>query len=376
MYFLKHCFKIVKNYKNISIVKIISILKNLLLLQSRVEIPNLGAFIAKEKSAKLDDKSGEILPPNKDLSFDSSSPKNDDLLKNTLQANGFSEEDATKQIKEFVEAIKSSLNENKTFEVGDLGYFKADDDKILFVQNENSPSLVIDAVGMKKITVTPGDPKQISQTKDKPEKKVKKEKPTKVAKPPKEKKTVDKTKRKKVVKSILFAVPVIIVIVLLSLFHKPIIEKAKNIFTKNTDTTQNIVDNNTTDTLTFTDNTNNAPDTTSSNNSNSTDYTDDFGNDVDYRKILDADIPNTAEVYLGNNYKKFYLIVNSYKQDSYAQNYAQQLRNQGYNPDVLSGTEYFRVTIGGYNTADNLISDYNHYYDKFNGKIWILINKQ
>ena len=360
-------------------MKTISVLKNLLLLHDRVEIPEIGAFIAKEKSAKIDANKNEIIPPGKELLFDSSSPQKDDLIKNSIIALGASEEEANKQITEFMKSINDKLNNNKDFEIENLGRLKKEGNKIVFIEAENSPSLNIDALGMKKVAVSTDIINKIKETQEikpvekKKRKEKKKEKPTKVAivKKPKEKKTVNKAKRKKTMKAIFFTLPIIALFILIGFFHKPIISQAKSLFAKNTtDTTQTVVDNNDIDTTTtFTDNTN-------TNNTNTDDHSDDFGNDVEYRKILDADIPNTAEVYLGNNYKKFYLIVNSYKQNDYAENYAQQLRNQGYSPEILNGTEYYRVSLGGYNTAENLIEKYHHYYDKFNGDVWILINKQ
>ncbi|MBN2662965.1 MAG: SPOR domain-containing protein [Bacteroidales bacterium] len=366
-------------------MKITSVLKNLLLLHGRVEIPELGAFIAKEVSAKVDADKGEIAPPSKELFFDISDPKKDDVLKNALIAAGSTEDEADKQISDFVNSAKNAFNENKSFVIEDLGSLKKDADNIIFIHSPEASSLSVDAIGMKKVTISSDEMKAISENKNikTKEEKIKtkiakKQKTPKIAalKEPKAKKVVDKAKRKKAIKSTLIVLPIIALLVFLGLFYQPIISKAKSIFAKNTqDTTKNIV-NNDVDTLTFTDNTN--IDTASDNTViiDDNDYSDDFGNDVEYRKILDAHIPNTAEVYLGNNYKKFYLIVNSYKQNSYAENYAQQLRAQGYNPEILNGTDYYRVSLNGYNTADNLLVDYDHYYNKFSGKIWVLINKQ
>lgn len=367
-------------------MKITSVLKNLLLLYGRVQIPELGVFITKDVSAKINADKGEIIPPSKEVSFENAISENDDVLKNALIATGITEDEANKQILYFVSSAKKAFNENKSYVIEDFGTLKKEADKIVFINNPEISSLSVDALGMKKVSISSDEMKAISETKNVKSKetkvKLKKQKTEKIpkiaaVKEPKTKKVVDKASRKKAIKSTLIVLPIIALLVVLGLFYQPIISKAKSIFAKSKqDTTKNIV-NNDVDTFTFTDNTN--IDTASTNNvvvDNNQNYSDDFGNDVEYRKILDAQISNTAEVYLGNNYKKFYLIVNSYKQNSYAENYAQQLRAQGYNPEILKGTDYYRVSLSGYNTADNLLTDYDHYYNKFNGKIWILINKQ
>ncbi len=345
-----------------------SIIKKLLLVNDRVEINGLGSFVANNKPAQLNADKGEIAPPSKEISFDDKNIKNDDLLKKAIMKQGLSEEDAQKSIDDFVKEVKSSLETYSKYEFKGLGVLHKDKKGLFNFVLDKNDALNVAAIGMKNVKISSEEQKAVKNPiLSKNNKKDKQKKPKKdkqvvkaaVVKQPKEKKVVDKKQRAKTVKSMLIVLPIIALLVLLGLYHQPILEKTKSLFANNKQDTTQVVDNNQVDTT-----------INQSSNNNS-----DFGNDVEYRKLLDANISNLAEVPLGNNYKKFYLVVNSYKERGYADNYAQLIRSQGYNPEVLNGTEYYRVSIGGYNTADNLIEDYNHYFDKFGGKIWILINR-
>ncbi len=348
-------------------MKIPSLIKNLLLLHEKFSIAGLGTFKTKPKSAEIDVKKGEIKPPSKEIFFDTEAHPTDTYLRDALLSEGYSEEDASKEIAEFVNEVKKGTDNKEKFKISDIGFFYKDEKGIIDFKYIKEDSLAEEAVGMDKVKMSANEVKGVKnlpKKKEEPKDKTKKKTAAKT-KQKKTKKPVDKKKRAKVMKTIFIVLPIIALLVLLGFFYKPIFKTVKSwIPEKSSDTLEIVIDKDE----------NNEKDTAKSNNI--TDYTEDLGKDEEYRKLLDAKISNTANVYLGNNYKKFYIIVNSFQNKEYAENYAQQMRTKGYNPEILNGKEYFRVTIGGYNIADNLIEDYKHYENKFENDIWILVNRE
>ena len=102
-----------------------------------------------------------------------------------------------------------------------------------------------------------------------------------------------------------------------------------------------------------------------------------FNLDEEYKKLLDAKIGDIVKINLGDNFKKFYIIVGSFTSRENAKQMMIQMKNMGYNPVNVyqKGQTYYRVSIGAYNNADTVISEYRNYTNKY-GQAWILINKK
>lgn len=354
-----------------------TLIKKLLITEEKVTIPGYGSFIAKHKSAEIDDKTGEIKPPTKEITFDANQKEDDGLLRGALVASGITEEEASKELIYFKNTIETKLSSNEKFEIDDIGFLTKDKKgTILFTQTENT-SLLPENVGLASIQFGSDEINKVTKinTTQKPPKEKK------------EKKEKNKTKSKKIVKSLLVALPIVAIIALLAIFHKPIIEKGKQIFAGTKDTTEVIDDSNNVIADNNNNSDNNNVDNTNDNsnidntNDNNVDNTNDnnleneLGNDDEYRKLLDAKISNTADVNLGNSFKKFYIIVGSFSMKENATKYKNELTNQGYDVTIINGTEFFRVAIGGYDKADNLIAEYSKIKNKYGNGIWILINR-
>jgi len=356
-------------------VKIPSLLKSLLLIHDSLSIPGFCKFVSKPQSAKINLDKGEIIPPTKEVSVETVAG-DDTMLFDALIAEGYTAEDANKEINDFVQKISKELKENHRFLIDGFGtVYKGADETYSFKPLADVP-LSADAISMKSVKVSVDDLKSSKQVKPVSKEKTTKEKEKKVkvkeikepkvkkektVKTKKEKDPNTKAKRVKVLKTTLIIVPIVAILVLIGFFYKPIFDKIKTVLPQK-DTTE-VVNDNKIDTI--------IPDNTNNNNNNSSD----FGDDEEYRKFLDAKISSSANVYLGNNYKKFYIVVNSFQSEEYAENYRQQLRTNGYNPEIINGSNYYRVTIGSYNTVDNLVKDYNHYKSKFSNEIWVLVNR-
>ena len=68
-------------------MKISTYIFELLQSQDCVIVPNFGAFVARNISAKISSDGSKIFPPNKELSFNKNVVKNDGLLLNAIASN-------------------------------------------------------------------------------------------------------------------------------------------------------------------------------------------------------------------------------------------------------------------------------------------------
>lgn len=422
-------------------VKINSLLKSLLLTNDKFSVTGLGTFISTPKSAIINKATREITPPTKAISFETQIKQDDTILRDALLSKGLSEEEASLEIAKFVEDVKKALSNNDNFQIPEIGFFFRNKDGKIEFSDKATISLIPEATGFSKISIkkqtgnnktglntanedivpdktdenkniskkekrrieqekkqklkeekklkkeqekrlkkeqklkskadknTPDKPKEIIKAEkikkekskaDKPktivkDKKVKKEKSKKVKTPE------QKAKSKKLTRSLLIIIPLIAILGAGGYFHKQIIEQAKELFTKVQDTTKTndiIVDDNFVDT-------------------NNSDVTNLLGNDEEYKKLLNSDITNTAEVNLGQDYKKFYIIAGSFSTNKNAKQYAKQLQNFGYSPIIIDGTghNYYRVALGAYDKTENLKTDYNKFTNKYKKELWVLINK-
>ena len=367
------CFKIVENYKKRT-VKIQPLIKSLLISNEKISIPNLGSFISKYKSAEIDNKTGEITSPTKEIFFDESLKEDDGILVSALMSLNLSEKDAIKEIDHFRTSILKKIDFNSKFEIEDLGSFNRNDKKEIVFISTLKDFILPENIGMSSLSFA--EDELVTTKLSKNNLKKEKRKKTKTPKKPKEKKIIekapeiskdkkikDKQKSKRLAKTLLIIIPIIAILVLLGVFHKPIIEKGQDLWSQMKDTTKNeiIVDENTSEN-----------DTVEINND---DTIDEFGNDEEYRELLNSGISSTAEVDLGNDYKKFYIIVGSFSVKEYADKYKDELVVQGFAAAVIDGSEYYRVSISGFDKADDLITTYNNMKSKYGDNIWILINR-
>ncbi|MEA3451022.1 MAG: SPOR domain-containing protein [Bacteroidota bacterium] len=405
-------------------MKIISLIKTLLLTNDKFSITGLGTFISTPKSAIINKATREITPPTKGITFDTDVEQKDTIIRDALLSKGLSKEDASLEIAKFVDDVKKALSNNDNYQIPELGFFfKNREGKIEF-SDRATISLIPEATGFSKISIkkqagnnksdlntsnedivpekidkkkniSKKEKRRIEQEKKQKlkeerklkkeqekrlkkeqklkskankntpdkhkaivkDKKVKKEK-TKTAKTPEQ-----KAKSKKFARSLLVIIPIIVLLGAVGYFHKPIIKQAKDLIAKVKDTTKTndniVIDDSLVDTS----------------NANVTDL---LGNDDEYKKLLNSGITNTADVNLGENYKKFYIIAGSFSTNQNAQQYAKQLQNFGYSPVIIDGTgqNYYRVALGAYNKADNLKTDYTNFTNKYKKELWVLINKE
>ena len=273
-------------------------------------------------------------------------------------------EDNTDLTSEQIEFLKNSiiakLNSNEKYQIEDFGYLSKDETgKIIFTQTATD-FLMPDSVGLTNVTFNSDELNQNSQHKDK-NKKVR-EKKQRIKKTKSDNKTMSGSG--KFLKVLVVVLPILALCFVGWYYQEPIIAKGKEFIQKmKKDKKEDIV----------VDDNKNLVDSNQNQNQNQNQNI--FDKDEEYRKILDAKLTGTQEIKLGDNFKKFYIIVGSYKDEVNAQKSFEDLKRQGYDAVILKGNGLNRVSIGGYDKADDFINEYNRAKGKYGNGIWVLINR-
>ena len=131
--------------------RFIEYISNLLFLHDCVIIPDFGGFICNYKSACIDETSGIITPPSKDILFNRNLTHNDGLLANWIVCKeNIPYDKAVKQVELFCEDLKIRLNQRQRIAFGDIGVFYTDRRfNIIFESGENN--FLSDTYGMEEI---------------------------------------------------------------------------------------------------------------------------------------------------------------------------------------------------------------------------------
>lgn len=352
-------------------MKINNIIKEILLENDKVVVPNIGEFAIIYKSAQTES-NGRIIPPSKQIVFDNTkiTDLSNSLFNFIKKETGGSDAETNKLIEDFVKATEAKLKLNQEVVFDEIGNLYATNTGEYRLKNTFPDSILIAGLGMTDIT----PPKQL-------------EKNTKVQKDTKTTKTT-KTKTKKsnkTLKRMLIALPIIILLVLAVIFYKDIWSfsnkfiadnfqknKNENVDTNNTNITKNVdtTEKITPDVDTTTEVVPPIDTTKTDNNIENTEKTDD-------EIIEDSKIDNVQPDNLGTEYKPYYLIVGSFNRQRNAERKVEKMKNAGYTAEILKNREgFFRVAIGGYDKANQAVSDYDSFLAKYpNEDIWLLINK-
>ena len=120
-------------------MKISSYIFELLQSHDCVIVPNFGALVARNISAKISSDGSKIFPPNKELSFNKNLVKNDGLLINAIPSNeNISYEGAEQKITNWVRRTNKKLEKQRYTEIKNIGSISLENTKYVFVPNQNS----------------------------------------------------------------------------------------------------------------------------------------------------------------------------------------------------------------------------------------------
>jgi len=120
-------------------MKISNHIFNLLQEHDCVIVPNFGAFVARNISAKISSDGSKIFPPNKEITFNKSLVKNDGLLINRISSSeNISYEVADDKLNKWVVKSHKKLKKQGYFEIKNIGSISLKKDKYIFISSQNS----------------------------------------------------------------------------------------------------------------------------------------------------------------------------------------------------------------------------------------------
>lgn len=132
--------------------KIEDLVSSLLLRHSCVIIPNLGGFVAKTISAKLDLDRGLFLAPSKQLLFNKNLLNNDGLLISEYASiNAIEYSKSQSEIEEFVLDLKSKLNSKQSVHIERVGKLSYDLEGNLVFEQDRYFNLLLSSYGLSQV---------------------------------------------------------------------------------------------------------------------------------------------------------------------------------------------------------------------------------
>ena len=112
---------------------------NLLQEHDCVIVPNFGAFVARNISAKISHDGSRIYPPNKEITFNKSLIKSDGLLINETSSNeNISYEVANDKLNNWVVKSHKKISKQGYIEIKNIGSISLENEKYIFTPSQNS----------------------------------------------------------------------------------------------------------------------------------------------------------------------------------------------------------------------------------------------
>ena len=112
---------------------------NLLQEHDCVIVPNFGAFVARNISAKISRDGSRIYPPNKEITFNKSLIKNDGLLINRISSDeNISYEMANDKLSNWVIKSHKKISKQGYIEIKNIGSISLENEKYIFNPSQNS----------------------------------------------------------------------------------------------------------------------------------------------------------------------------------------------------------------------------------------------
>ena len=112
---------------------------NLLQEHDCVIVPNFGAFVARNISAKISRDGSRIYPPNKEITFNKSLIKSDGLLINSISSNeNISYDMANDKLSNWVVKSHKKISKQGYIEIKNIGSISLENEKYIFTPSQNS----------------------------------------------------------------------------------------------------------------------------------------------------------------------------------------------------------------------------------------------
>jgi nucleoid DNA-binding protein len=132
-------------------VEINQYIKELLLLNDCVIIPEFGGFVANYKPASFE--SNRFAPPSKEVAFNNKLVSNDGLLINYIaEAEGINYLAAKQKIENFVDELLLALGQNRNVYFEGIGYLHYDSRENLQFEPQLKENLLVESYGLQEFT--------------------------------------------------------------------------------------------------------------------------------------------------------------------------------------------------------------------------------
>ncbi|MFA6126671.1 MAG: SPOR domain-containing protein [Bacteroidales bacterium] len=124
-------------------------IRKLLFLEDCVIIPGFGGFVSHYKPAVIDQATGTFIPPTKEIVFNRDLIQNDGTLVSCIALNdGVSNEQARKQIDEFVVETRKKLDSNESVFIDGIGQFVQGRNHEIRFEADAGTNLFLDSFGL------------------------------------------------------------------------------------------------------------------------------------------------------------------------------------------------------------------------------------
>lgn len=141
-----------------------------------VIIPGLGAFISTYKPAQIDEKSGEMNPPAKEIAFEPKIKSNDGLLAGKISADeGIALTEAYSRLEHEREEILYQLDRGEVVILENLGEISYGQNREIKFNAKGNDNLLLDAYGLESASLK-NESEDLSEDETKPESSFEKEK--------------------------------------------------------------------------------------------------------------------------------------------------------------------------------------------------------
>ena len=298
-------------------------IKELLLLNDCVIIPEFGGFVANYKPATIEN--NQFFPPTKEIAFNNKLISNDGLLINYIsEAEGIDYFNAKQKLDSFVEETMLNLERNRNVYFEGVGYLHYDSRENLQFEPQLKQNLLVESYGLQNFSYE----KLYQRQMPKPAIKVEYREPVPVI------------FQQRKLKKLAIAIPLLIAMALIPM-------KKNNEYLSKSD--MGLWE-------TLIQSTPTAPVQTQEQN-------------LTEKSVNVTTVPETEQL-------KYFIIGGSFKSEENADKYIQQLKEQGYNGQnlgVFKGLN--RVAIKGFSTMDEAQKELNSLLTKNPASgVWIHVN--
>jgi cell division protein FtsN len=326
-------------------LKIKNHIKELLIANQGVIIPDLGGFVSEYEPACFDVSESKFLPPSNKIQFKPEYSYQDDLLIDFIsEKENLSKEESKKLLADFVKDLKSLFQKGEKIDFPEIGTLSQDTKGTIHFIQAKETNLLTNSFGLKSINSKP------------------------IVNHPKETKTKALSKQKKSHKKLIILISSVIFLLCLLSISWHFTEE----FTRFNFASSNDVNSNSTNTSDISQTTVRNLDSIAKADSVKALINESIDENTDKKDALFYSQPEEKEE--NTTYSQFYIIAGSFKKIENAEKYAIGIREKGFKTEIIeSGENLIRISIFKYSNESEALKKLYELRQKSELKsVWIL----